>query len=698
MARSRKRRSPSAVSRWPSLTWDDLESWAGSRSVARGRTYQRKGRVQDLAISKDGRLLATVQGQEVYVTSVWLQTASKAKGDGPVQSRCTCPVGYDGCKHAVAVVAEYLQMLADENEVGSAPPDDARWARLTDDDDDDDRYDDYDDADDDATNIPRDRSSTGPPGAPPTGREWGRKIRDHIEAKDRDELVDLLESLIRRFPELHEEFKERIMLGEGDADRLVAEARRELRELTARPGWSNHWNDEGYTPDYSRLQHRLERLTELGHHDAVATLGKEIIELGTEQVEQSHDEGETAMALATCLPIVFDAVAQSSLSGSQKLLFAIDARLQDDYDVIGDAADAVLGVDHAPADWSQVADELAGRLPATAEPGGDDFHSDYARDSITSWLADALDKADRSGEVLALYEREARITSSYQRLVRFLIDRKSYDDAQQWALQGIEKTREKLPGIAAGLAALMGELARRRRQWPVVAAHAAREFFAQPGRSTFQELVKAAGKARCRTKVRQAALRFLETGVAPVRIKVTPKRGRRVAVDPDWPLPVPDCLAPLMRSDGATPARPHYDVLLDMAIADKRVDDVLHWYDRLGAKPPHASLGWRGGGDFYADRVAEVVARSHPQRALDIYRRHLDANLTNAHIAAYETCASYLRKMKPIMKSLGCADEWTQLLEDIRLKYRNRPRFMEILERLNGRTILQSQRTRHKRR
>ena len=33
--------------------------------------------------------------------------------------------------------------------------------------------------------------------------------------------------------------------------------------------------------------------------------------------------------------------------------------------------------------------------------------------------------------------------------------------------------------------------------------------------------------------------------------------------------------------------------------------------------------------------------------------------------------------------------EWNELLADIRMNYRNRPRFMEILDRLEARPILQ---------
>ena len=58
------------VKLWSRLTWDDVEEWAGSRSIQRGRAYQRSGHVRQLGISADGRLLADVIGSEGYITSV----------------------------------------------------------------------------------------------------------------------------------------------------------------------------------------------------------------------------------------------------------------------------------------------------------------------------------------------------------------------------------------------------------------------------------------------------------------------------------------------------------------------------------------------------------------------------------------------------------------------------------------------------
>ena len=118
---------PAAVpDRWAALTWPDLERWAGDRSVARGRAYQRGGRVRDLALSADGRLLATVQGTERYAVAVSLQAGGKRVR---LHSECTCPVGASGCKHAVAVVAAYLQALADGTPVPATDAADRRTLR-----------------------------------------------------------------------------------------------------------------------------------------------------------------------------------------------------------------------------------------------------------------------------------------------------------------------------------------------------------------------------------------------------------------------------------------------------------------------------------------------------------------------------------------------------------------------------------------
>jgi uncharacterized Zn finger protein len=53
-----------------SLTWNDLEDWAGGKIVSRGKNYQRQGHVTDLALKEDGSLVAWVKGSRRYATKV----------------------------------------------------------------------------------------------------------------------------------------------------------------------------------------------------------------------------------------------------------------------------------------------------------------------------------------------------------------------------------------------------------------------------------------------------------------------------------------------------------------------------------------------------------------------------------------------------------------------------------------------------
>jgi uncharacterized Zn finger protein len=444
----RKEHKASRHESWNVLSWDDLTEWAGSRSVERGRAYQRQGRVHDLAISEDGRLLATVPGGERYAVTVRYEQS--AKKDGALYSSCTCPVGASGCKHAVAVVAEYLERLGEGAETPAANQDDERWEMLADEsgeEDDDDEADDLDmDSEDDDNeevfHVHRHRH----PGA--TGRKTlkasDEKIRKYIEAKSREELVMLVWSLTERFPELREEFSDRIALGEGNVDRLVTEARKELRRVASEAGWRNSWTGEGQTPDYSRVKHRLERLLELGHPDAVVRLGTEIMTLGNEQIGQSDDEGETAEAVGEWLPVIFEAVVASTLTPVRKLLFAIDAHLRDDYGIVNDAADAVLKLTGEESAWSEVADVMAQRAKSPVKED-DPFSRKYQHERIADWLIRALENAGRNDEILTVCEQEARVSGSYERLVQRLIEMKRYDEAQRWAAEGIEKTVERVP-------------------------------------------------------------------------------------------------------------------------------------------------------------------------------------------------------------------------------------------------------------
>jgi uncharacterized Zn finger protein len=680
--------------RWRDLTWDNLEEWAGSRSLERGRSYQRSGHVRDLAHSADGVLLAWVQGTERYATQAEL-IAESGERVRP-SSRCTCPLGIDGCKHGVAVVLSYLEAIKRGEAVPLADAEDRRWRRLRDVETEEADEEAFDDDEEDweeeewtTTRRPRERSrKVEPTSRTRKGKESGN-LRDYLEGLSAPELAAYVAQLAERYPEVARELKNRGALARGETGELIRQARKEIRRVTSQSAWYNHWSGEGDLPDYSDLKHRFKQLLEIGQADALLELGETLFESGHQQVESSHDEGETASGIADCLSLVFQAVLASSLPDARKLLYVIDMMLRDDYEICH-GADFVLDRPWPAAAWSEAADELAHRLRALPKPAANDFHDRYQRERLTRWLINCLQHAGRDEEILPLCQEEARLTHSYQRLVALLIEKERWEEAKRWAREGIEETEKQWPGIAKGLREQVRELAEREGDWSSVAALRAEEFFTHPSLHSLRELQQASDQAGCGSEVRAAALRFLETGVRPApqpgrsRAPLAKASARRKAAS-TWPLPTP---TNTIRADQASaPAQPHFDVLLQLALEEKRPDDVLRWFDQLTAGRRSRSPRWYGI-DSRSGQVADAVAATHPDRAIALYQQIIEEHIARTSPSAYEAARPFLRKLRDLLHQLNRQAEWSRYLTQLRDANRRKRRLLEVLDRLDNRRIL----------
>jgi uncharacterized Zn finger protein len=298
-----------------------------------------------------------------------------------------------------------------------------------------------------------------------------------------------------------------------------------------------------------------------------------------------------------------------------------------------------------------------------------------------SWLRDSLEKAEREAEVIPLLEREAAITDDYERLVRVLLDAGRLDDARRWIVEGIEKTSEKLPGIARNLRDQWRTLAVQAEDWPTVAAMRAEDFFAQPSSHSLGELREAAEKAGCHAAVESAAMRFLETGERPGAAAKVKSKSKKA--EDAWPLPpLPEFLA--QRADARwQKARPHYDVLLSLALEAKDPERILHWFDRMRSEP----VGW-GHAPPRGAAVADAVAETHPERAIELYRQIAEAYVAQTKPSAYESALPYFRKLRALLVRTGRAAEWDRYETELREKHRRKTSFMAVLDRVVTKRII----------
>lgn len=628
------------LDKFAELTWNDLGEWAGSKILSRGKHYQRQGCVCDLAVAADNGLIAWVDGTERYATKVVMAA------DGKLDSTCTCPYEWD-CKHGVAVVIEYLKRIEDNQPIPEAGRSDARLKLVED-----------EDWDEDAFN-----EETA------VSEDVREEINHFLKGKTKAQLIGLIHEIAQQHPEIAQEFVDRQQLTSGDTTTLVKRLRREIQEIGTEPGWQDHWGGGGYTPDYSGIRKKLETLLEAGHADEVLALGRELVSTGIRQVEESQDNGETELEVADCMPVIVKALDQSSLDSADKLNWALDAELDDPYEMCEACADYLLG-EHPKSAWHTLADRLLLRLKAMKPSKGlGDFSRSYARDRLTDWAIHALDRAGRIDEIVPLCETEVKKTGNYKRLVDLLVSMRRYEEAERWIRKGIGATKDKMPGLAKGLRNTLREIRTKQKNWPVVAAILAEEFVRHPSRQGFTDCKKAAAKVKVWPEVREALLQYLEKGVPPWKCT-------------GWPLPDSGMDNP---ETGRRDRFPMVTDLIEIAILEKTPEQVLYWYDRL---PKKRYL--RYGVDDNA--IAMAVQTHAPERAVSIWKTKAEQLIAQVKPKAYQEAGKYLRKAAKVMAEEKKQVAWDRYLQSLREHHARKIRLMEVLNGLDDKPILKKRR------
>jgi uncharacterized Zn finger protein len=623
------------------LTWSDLEDWAGSRIVGRGRRYQQQGRVSELCLTQDDALLAWVDGTERYATKVIMD-----KGGLP-ESICSCPYEID-CKHGVAVVLEYLMLMKKNRRVPAVKKGDDRLALLE---------------EDALYDYEFDHTERAP------AEDMRKEIELFLKSRTKTQLIELICDLAAKHPEAAEDLIDRKQMISGNIKALLTRLRGEIRDIGEEPGWQNYWSGNGYTPDYSGIRKKLLALLEAGHADDVLPLGRALVTTGIRQVGESNDEGETAMEIADCMPLIVDALDRSSLDDVGKLSWALDAVLADQFEVC-EAFAEYLHRQHPRPAWHSLSDQLLGRLKKfKGAKGGGNFGRYYERDRLSDWVIHALERAGRGDKIIPLCVAEAKRTGSYDRLVKRLVAARRFEDAEHWIHEGILATKEKWPGIASGLRDKMREIRSREKNWPVVAAIRVEEFVRHPSQQAFTDCRKTSEKAKIWPNVRESLLRYLEKGSLPWKQK-------------GWPLPESGLDRP-----GVDPRKrfPLVEELINIAILEKKPDQVLKWYDQR----PKDRFGWYGVDE---DAIAAAVQNHAPDRAVAIWQNKAERLIAQVKPSAYHKAAGYLRKASKVMLREKKPAEWENYLIKLREQHFRKRRLIEILDGLDENPILRKRR------
>ena len=492
-------------------------------------------------------------------------------------------------------------------------------------------------------------------------------IHVYLEGLPQANLAGLVKELIVRFPEILGFLADCTAIAAKDANSLIERSQLEIAALVSRDWYDDYDDEDDDSSDFDHIRELFNALLILGQADAVLILGRELLDAALKCVAMHQDD--IIWRVAPCLTLVMDALSHTSLSPLERMLWVAEAETADEYGIMPDTKK--FWAVKRPADtWSRFADGLAARLP----PGpiekdikGYRQAHHYHRDRAVDFLLLVLDKAERRHEISPLCEREADITGSYVRLVKRLVAEENWPKAKAWIDRGIASLKDALPGITRALREIETAHWHIEGDWTKVAGIKANDFLREPSLKGYKALREAAKRAKAWRVVREAALRYLETGILPpAHAEENSPANQR------WPLPP---IEP-PESDPHWPRRfPLVNVLIDLAIEEKRPDDVLRWYDAM--KPGTQRHDLR-------DKVAEAVAAAQPDRAVAIWREMAEFRISLTQPASYEIAAQYLNKASRVWKEIGQETAWRDYLARLQEVHAKKKRLMEILGRLDG--------------
>jgi len=408
----------------------------------------------------------------------------------------------------------------------------------------------------------------------------------------------------------------------------------------------------------------------------VLALGTVLMTLGKDQIRMSEDLGETAAEIAACMQIMLQALPQSSLSPAQKILWAIKTDLDDDFDLCDDIEQFMEG-DFGIEDWMVVAKELEQSLDVDQVPTEEpDFRHSYRRNRLTDWLVIAWEESSQHEKIIPLLEDEAIRTGSYPRLVAYLKNAGHRSEAEEWIKKGIDATETDRPGIADALREEWIAMLEEQGDWHSVASLRAESFFRRPTTDTYQQLQIASEYAGVWIMVRSGALRYLEAGSLPwVGLENEVEENTL-----QWPLT--KCEGSVLAGNRRL-TFPMFEVLIDIALLERRLEDVVHWYRQRNLQRD----GWDRGSP-QDDKIAEAVVQTHPDVAIEIWRQTAEKQIAKTQTKAYEVAARYLRKIYHALEKLVRDEEWQLYLLGINKANHRKIRLLEILDGLVGRPIV----------
>jgi uncharacterized Zn finger protein len=116
---------------------------------------------------------------------------------------------------------------------------------------------------------------------------------------------------------------------------------------------------------------------------------------------------------------------------------------------------------------------------------------------------------------------------------------------------------------------------------------------------------------------------------------------------------------------------PDLETLIDIAIFERRIDDVVDLHGQLSTSRRHGSAKDQS--------VAAAVATKYPDISLAIWRGIVERLIAEVKPKAYQQAVPFLEHMRAVYTRTGRQDQWRAWLAELRREHRAKRRLIELL-------------------
>ncbi|MCX6699157.1 MAG: hypothetical protein NTV68_04390, partial [Methanomicrobiales archaeon] len=593
------------------------------------------------------------------------------------------------CKHAVAVVLEYLECLKNNVPVRTLADNDPRLLVLA-------RFMPGNGMDLPLANTSHPKTQSELSGNGVTGDDLSaeEKLHAYFDGLTKADLVKILDDICQETPEIGQDILTRIVLVSAAPEALLKSLVTDIAMLAREPGMEVYGEWRSAATDYHSMNDRMEVLLTSGFADDVLKCGRDLFQSANAEIEWMDENGEDieygeggeeidgseeiVEEVSECIKTVFTALERSTLPVHERMMYVADLGFNDIYGLCPE--------DHAfwngpftEDDWSRFADLLIIRL--AADEDADDLDSEenfmvYPREDVNGKLLFAFESANRSEDAVRFCIGAAAKPGYSPSLVRYLIRLKRWEEARQWIGREIRQEHGH-SGNEEELRTLLIELWEQEDDWLHIAGMRAEMFLCNPSIYSYPKLKLASERAGAWREVSEGISDFLTRHKTPVSCVSQSGEGERVL----GILPRSGVIR--LKPERRTPA-PAYELLIAIAIEENDPDEVLVWYDLYMTEKPACPLP-----PVFVGEIAGTIAEKFPERAVALLKQIAEVYLKEARPKSYELAIRQIRTIRDTLKRQDQLPEWELYLGELKKDHKRKKLFIDMLAVLDERPIVQ---------